>query len=85
MRIAMILTLVLALLTGACTTPDGRFDAPATLGLAAGLAAVGGLAYLATRDNDEPRYHRRGYHGGGYHGGGYHGGGYRGGGYYGWR
>lgn len=66
MRPIAVLLLSLTLMTGACTTPDGRFDAASTLGLAAGLAAVGGLAYLATQSNDQPGYYNggRGYRGG---------------------
>ena len=66
MRIVTAITLAFALLTGACTTPDGRIDPGATLGLAAGLAAVGGLVYLATQNNGNSGHH--GYHGG-YNGG----------------
>jgi hypothetical protein len=72
MRIITALTLSLSLLSAACTGPDGRLDPGATLGLAAGLAAVGGLVYLASR-NDDSRQPRRHY---GYAGGPY---GYRGG------
>lgn len=79
MRLIAAILLSLTLLTGGCTTPDGRFDAASTVGLAAGLAAVGGLVYLATQSNNQPSYHG-GYRGGGYGRGGY---GYGGrGGYY---
>jgi hypothetical protein len=76
MRLLPALALSAALLTGACATPDGRIDPGATLALTAGLAAVGGLLYIASQDSG-PRYHG-GYGGGGYGGGGR--GGYRGGG-----
>jgi hypothetical protein len=71
MRIFTALALSLSLLTGGCTTADGRFDPGATLGLTAGLAALGGIAYLATRDNNDHR--PRGYHHGAYRGGGHRG------------
>lgn len=74
MRLIAATLLSLTLLTGACTTPDGRFDAASTVGLAAGLAAVGGLVYLASQSNDQPSYYR----GGGYRGGYGYGGGYGG-------
>lgn len=69
MRLAPALALSAALLAGACTDPYGRPDPGATLGLAAGAAALGGLAYLATRDDGpkhrhdayRPRYDRGGY------------------------
>ncbi len=76
MRIVTALALSLGLLTGACTTPDGRVDPGATLGLAAGLAALGGLVYLGTQGNSDN--HHQGYHGGGYRSGGGYRGGYRG-------
>lgn len=80
MRIVTALCLSLGLLSTACTTPDGRPDPGATLGLAAGLAAVGGLVYLATQNDGGNRNH--GYHRGGYRSSGYgYGGGYRGRGY----
>jgi hypothetical protein len=79
MRIITALTMSVVLLTGACTGPDGRVDPGATLGLAAGLAAVGGLVYLATQNDGDRRRHA--YHdGGGYRRGGPAHGGYRGGG-----
>ncbi len=78
MRIVTAICLSLGLLTTACTTPDGRPDPGATLGLAAGLAVVGGLVYLATQSGGN----NHGYHGGGYRSSGYgYGGGYRGRGY----
>ena len=78
MRVLPVIALSAALLAGACTDPYGRPDPGATLGLVAGAAALGGLAYVATRDHDDgPRYRRapnygyqRGY-GGGHHGGYY--------------
>ena len=79
MRILAALALSASLLTGACTGPDGRIDPGPTLALTAGIAALGGIAYLASRDNDRPRY--RGGHGGEYGGGGYGERGYGGGGY----
>ena len=70
MRILAALALSAALLTGACTTPDGRFDPGGTLGLAAVLAAIGGVAYLATQGNDNSYYRNsRGGSYGGYRGG----------------
>ena len=77
MRLAPALALSAALLAGACTDPYGRPDPGATLGLAAGAAALGGLAYLATRDDDGPgrRHHAyRPQYGYGQHGYGYPGG-----------
>ncbi|MCW3473517.1 hypothetical protein [Limobrevibacterium gyesilva] len=53
MRILAAIALSASLLTAACTTPDGRFDAGNTLALTAGLAALGGIAYLATRDDGD--------------------------------
>ena len=62
MRLVPVLALSVALLTGACTDQYGNPDTGATLGLAAGAAALGGIAYLATQDNDDrPRYRDRGY------------------------
>ena len=61
MRLLTTLALSAALLTGACTDQYGNPDAGATLGLAAGAAALGGIAYLATRDDDGPRVRDRGY------------------------
>ena len=62
MRLFPALALSAALLTGACTDRYGNTDTGATLGLAAGVAALGGVAYLATRDNDErPRHRDSGY------------------------
>ena len=55
-RTATAAALCAVLVTGACTTADGRFDAGSTVGLAAGLAAVGGLVYLATRNNGDDHY-----------------------------
>jgi len=51
MRAVSTAALCAMLLTGGCTTPDGQFDAGPTLALAAGAAALGGVAYLATRDH----------------------------------
>lgn len=87
MRLVPALALSAALLAGACTDPYGRPDPGATLGLAAGVAALGGLAYLATRDDDGPkhRYHAaRPPYGGGYSGYGYRPGYYGPGPYRGW-
>ena len=61
MRMIPALALSAALLTGACTDQYGNPDTGATLGLAAGVAALGGAAYLATRDDDRPRHRDRGY------------------------
>ena len=58
MRVVAAATLCAMLLTGGCTTPDGQFDAGPTLALAAGAAALGGVAYLATRDHHGDRHHR---------------------------
>jgi len=58
MRIVPTAALCAALLTGACTTQDGRLDLGPTLALAAGAAALGGVAYLATRDHHNSRDHR---------------------------
>lgn len=77
MRLLPALALSAALATSACATPDGQFDPGATVALTAGLAAVGGLLFLASQDNG-PRHH--GGRGGGYRGGRPHGGG-RGGGW----
>ena len=57
MRIVTAATLCAMLLTEACTTPDGQFDAGPTLALAAGAAALGGVAYLATRDHHDEYRH----------------------------
>ena len=70
MRILAVLALSVTLLTGACTTPDGQFDPGSTFGLAAGLAAIGGVAYLVSQSNDGGAYHSGrgdsyGYRGGG--------------------
>lgn len=95
MRIVTTLCLGLGLLTGACTDPDGRIDPGATLGLAAGLAALGGVIYLATENDggargyghhgdlyrSSGRAQRGGYQRGGYQGSGYQRGGYQRGGY----
>lgn len=80
MRLTPALALCAALLAGACTDPYGRPDPGATLGLAAGAAALGGLAYFATRD-DGPKYRHRAHpprHGDGPYGYGYGHGPYRG-------
>ena len=62
MRLLTTLALSATLLTGACTDQYGNPDAGATLGLAAGVAALGGIAYLATQDNDDrPRFRDRGH------------------------
>lgn len=58
MRLFPVLALSAALLTGACTDQYGNPDYGATLGLAAGAAALGGVAYLATQDNDDRPRHR---------------------------
>ena len=58
MRVVAAATLCAMLFTGACTTPDGQFDVGPTLALAAGAAALGGVAYLATRDHRGDRHHR---------------------------
>ena len=60
MRLLTTIALSAALLTGACTDQYGNPDAGATLGLAAGVAALGGIAYLATQDDDRPRFRDRG-------------------------
>ncbi len=70
MRFAPILALCAALLTGACTNPDGSLNVPGTLALGAG-AAIAGLAIASA--NDRPRH--RGYRDHGYRG---HRSGYRG-------
>lgn len=62
MRLFPTLALSAALLAGACTDPYGNPDPGATLGLVAGAAALGGLAYLATQGHDDtPRDRDRGY------------------------
>lgn len=62
MRLIPALALSAALLAGACTDQYGNPDPGATLGLAAGAAALGGIAYLATQGSDDaPRYRDRGY------------------------
>ena len=76
MRLLPAFALSAALLTGACTTPDGQIDPGATVALTAGLAAIGGLLYIASQDSG-PRQH--GGYGGGYGGGGGYNGGYGGG------
>lgn len=53
---ALTASLMAAGLTTACTNPDGSTDPGATAGLALGLAALGGIAYLATQGGDGPRY-----------------------------
>lgn len=65
MRVLTALALTASLMTAGltttgCTNPDGSPDAGATAGLALGLAALGGIAYLATQGDDEPRHHGRG-------------------------
>ncbi len=62
MRLFPALALSASLLAGACTTQYGEPDPGATLGLVAGAAALGGLAYLATQggDDDKPRARQRG-------------------------
>jgi len=62
MRIVPTAALCVMLATAGCTTPDGQFDAGPTLALAAGAAALGGVAYLATRDHHGDR-HRNEYSG----------------------
>lgn len=83
MRLLPALALSGALLTGACTNPDGSLNVPGTLALGAG-AAIAGLA-IASASNDGHRhrgydrgYDRRGHYGHGgygrhaqYYGGGY--------------
>lgn len=62
MRLLTTFALSAALLTGACTDQYGNPDPGATLGLVAGAAALGGVAYLATRNHDDrPRFRDRGY------------------------
>ena len=51
MRFAAALALSIALFTAGCSTPDGEYDPGATVALGAGLAALGGIAYLASQDN----------------------------------
>ncbi len=58
MRAVSTAALCAMLLTGGCTTQDGQFDAGPTLALAAGAAALGGVAYLATRDHHRDGHHR---------------------------
>lgn len=61
MRLFPALALSASLLTGACTNQYGEPDPGATLGLVAGAAALGGLAYLVTQgDDDKPRARQRG-------------------------
>lgn len=81
MRVLAPLALAAALMTGACTYPDGSFNAPGTIALGAG-AALAAVA-IASASDDHPRrgyrqeYRQPRYHGHpGYYGGGY-GGGYR--------
>lgn len=81
MRLIPVIALSAALLSAGCTTPDGRFDAGNTLALTAGLAALGGLAYIASQDGGGRNYNAGSYRGGGRQG---YGGGY-GGGRRGWR
>jgi len=73
MRIVAALALSAALLTAACATPDGQYDPGATVALGAGLAALGGIAYLASQDNHGPRYYGGGPYRGRPPGGYYHG------------
>ena len=61
MRLLPVIALSASLLTGACTDQYGNPDYGATLGLAAGAAALGGIAYLAAQDDDGPRYRDRGH------------------------
>jgi len=79
MRHLAILALSATLLAGGCAAPDGSLDPGRTLALTGGLAALGGLAYMASQDDDR-RYYRRGHGGhrrhaaphGGWHGRGGH-------------
>jgi hypothetical protein len=70
MRILAALALSTSLLAAGCTTPDGQPDPGATAGLALGLAAIGGLAFLASQGGDggsrHGGYERRGYERRGY-------------------
>ena len=59
MRIVPAIALAATLMTGACTYPDGSFNAPGTIALGAG-AALAGVAIAAAAD-DGPRYHRPSY------------------------
>lgn len=52
MRVIAAALLAVSLATAGCTTPDGQPDPGATAGLALGIAALGGLAYLASQDGD---------------------------------
>ncbi|WP_372619324.1 hypothetical protein [Falsiroseomonas sp.] len=52
MRLLPVLALSAALLTGACTNPDGTLNVPGTVALGAG-AAIAGLAIASA--NDRPR------------------------------
>jgi uncharacterized lipoprotein YajG len=70
MRIVSTAVLCAMLATAGCTTPDGQLDVGPTLALAAGAAALGGVAFLATRDQHDGGRHygysgnRRGWDGG---------------------
>lgn len=56
MRILAVLALSASLAAAGCTGPDGQIDPGPTIALTAGLAALGGLAYIASQDNHRPRY-----------------------------
>jgi hypothetical protein len=73
MRSLVAIALTASLITAGCTTPDGQFDPGATAGLALGLAAVGGIAYLASQGDDGPRHHGRDHYRGRDYRGGYDG------------
>lgn len=62
MRLFPALALSASLLAGACTNQYGEPDPGATLGLVAGAAALGGLAYVVSQsgDDDKPRARQRG-------------------------
>ena len=60
MRLLPVLALSGALLTGACTNPDGSLNVPGTLALGAG-AAIAGLAIASA--NDRPRHTHNHYYG----------------------
>lgn len=81
MRALAPLVLAAALMTGACTHPDGSFNAPGTIALGAG-AALAAVAIASASDDRPRRSYRRDYHQPRYHGHpgyyrqpGYHGGG----------
>lgn len=70
MRLLPALALSAALLTGACTNPDGSVNVPGTVALGAG-AAIAGLAIASASERPRRYDGYRGYHRGGHYGHGH--------------